>query len=115
MSRDAQRLQDYLDHILEAIARIDRYTAPLSEAEFLKDELIQDAVIRNIEIIGEACRNIEIHAPEFAKANPQLPLAFAYQMRNAVAHGYFQVDFEIVWKTVKNDLPQLARQIQAAR
>lgn len=75
----------------------------------------QDAVIRNIEIIGEASHNIERDYPEFAAAHPNLPLAFAYQMRNAVAHGYFKVDFEIVWKTVQNDLPRLHLQVQEAR
>ncbi|CAG9187213.1 HepT-like ribonuclease domain-containing protein [Cupriavidus pinatubonensis] len=54
--------------------------------------MAQDAVIRNIEIIGEASHNIESHHPDFAAAHPELPLAFAYQMRNAVAHGYFKVD-----------------------
>lgn len=113
MSRDKQRLADYLAHILEAIARIERYTEDMDEEVFLGNELAQDAVIRNIEIVGEASRNIEVHHPDFAAAHPELPLAFAYQMRNAVAHGYFKVDFEIVWKTIQNDLPGLSRQVQA--
>jgi uncharacterized protein with HEPN domain len=72
--------------------------------------MAQDAVIRNLEIIGEASHKIERHYPEFATAHPELPLAFAYQMRNAVAHGYFRVDMEIVWKTIQGDLPALYRQ-----
>jgi uncharacterized protein with HEPN domain len=104
MSRDKQRLSDYLGHILEAIERIDRYTEDMDEVQFLQSEMVQDAVIRNFEIIGEASHNIENHFPEYAVAHPELPLAFAYQMRNAVAHGYFKVDQEIVWKTVQNDL-----------
>ncbi len=95
MSRDKQRLLDYLKHILEAIQRIDRYTAGLVELTFLEDELVQDAVIRNFEIIGEASHNIESHYPDFAAEHPELPLAFAYEMRNALAHGYFKVDLEI--------------------
>ena len=83
------RLSDYLRHILEAVARIDRYTAGLDEAGFLSASLIQDAVIRNLEIIGEASRNIERRYPEFAVAHTELPLAFAYQMRNVVSHGLF--------------------------
>jgi uncharacterized protein with HEPN domain len=115
MSHDAQRLADYLGHILEAIERIDRYTEDVDEAAFLQNEMAQDAVIRNIEIIGEACHNIEVHFPDFAATHPGLPLAFAYQMRNAVAHGYFKVDLEIVWKTVQNDLASLFKQVQAVR
>jgi uncharacterized protein with HEPN domain len=112
MSRDKQRLADYLAHILEAIERIDRYTEDMGEVAFLENLMAQDAVIRNFEIIGEASNNIEKHYPEFAAAHPELPLAFAYQMRNAVAHGYFKVDLEIVWKTIHNDLPGLHQQVQ---
>ncbi|AJE23941.1 MULTISPECIES: DUF86 domain-containing protein [Azotobacter] len=108
-----QRLADYLAHILEAIERIDRYTEDMSEVAFLESEMAQDAVIRNFEIIGEASHNIETHYPEFAAAHPELPLAAAYQMRNAVAHGYFKVDLEIVWKTIHRNLPGLYRQVQA--
>ncbi len=114
MSRDLQRLPDYLAHILEAIERIDRYTEDMDELVFLDNQMAQDAVVRNFEIIGEASNNIEKHYPEFAAAHPELPLAFAYQMRNAVAHGYFKVDFEIVWKTIHSNLPELCQQVKAA-
>lgn len=114
MSRDLQRLPDYLAHILEAIERIDRYTEDMNELAFLDNEMAQDAVVRNFEIIGEASNNIEKHYPEFAAAHPELPLAFAYQMRNAVAHGYFKVDFEIVWKTIHSNLPELCQRVKAA-
>ncbi|MBI3773779.1 MAG: DUF86 domain-containing protein [Gammaproteobacteria bacterium] len=66
------------------------------------------------EVIGEASRNIQRDSPEFAAAHPELPLAFAYEMRNALAHGYFKIDLEIVWKTIKNDLPKLRSQVQSA-
>lgn len=112
MTRDQQRLADYLAHIIEAIERIDRYTKDVDEVAFLNNQLVQDAVIRNFEIIGEASNNIEKHYPEFAAAHPELPLSFAYQMRNAVAHGYFKVDFEIVWRTIQRDLPRLYRQVR---
>jgi uncharacterized protein with HEPN domain len=51
-------------------------------------------------VIGEASHNIEKRFPEFVADHPDLPLAIAYQMRNAIAHGYFEVDFEILWKTI---------------
>lgn len=110
MSRDQQRLQDYLAHIIQAIQRIHHYTEDMDEVGFLENELVQDAVIRNIEIIGEASNNIDKYYQDFAKLHPELPLIFAYEMRNAVAHGYFKVDLEIVWKTIKNDLPVLEQQ-----
>lgn len=115
MTRDQQRLANYLSHITEAISRINRYTQDMDEVAFLNTPLVQDAVIRNLEIIGEASNNIAKHYPDFAAAHPELPLAFAYQMRNAVAHGYFKVDFEIVWRTIRRDLPGLHAQIQDAQ
>lgn len=114
MSRDKHRLVDYLNHILQAIERIDRYTKDIDEVSFLRNEMIQDAVVRNIEIIGEGSHNIETHFPEFALSHPELPLAFAYQMRNAVAHGYFKVDLEIVWRTIEKDLPYLGELVNEA-
>jgi uncharacterized protein with HEPN domain len=111
---DSRQVGDYLVHIAEAIERIERYTEHVDEVAFYRNQLVQDAVIRNIEVIGEASHNIEKYFPEFAALHPELPLAFAYQMRNAVAHGYFRVDMEIVWKTIQRDLPMLHRQVQQA-
>lgn len=107
MGRKAQRLSDYLGHILEAIERIRRYTDDLDEARFEASEIVQDAVIRNFEVIGEASRNIERSHPDFAAAHPELPLSIAYDMRNALSHGYFKVDLQIVWKTIQADIAPL--------
>ena len=71
----ALRVPDYLGHILKAIERIERYTANMDEATFLNSELVQDAVIRNIEIIGEASNNILRAAPEFAFQHNDVPRA----------------------------------------
>jgi uncharacterized protein with HEPN domain len=114
MTRDLQRLADYLAHILEAIQRIEEYVSDMDEVAFLGNKLVQDAVIRNFEIIGEASNNIEKHFPEFVAMHPELPLASAYQMRNAIAHGYFKVDFEIIWKTIYSELPGLYAQIRSS-
>lgn len=114
MSRDLQRQADYLAHILQAIERIDRYCDDLSELEFLQHELVQDAVIRNFEVIGEASNNIEKHYPAYAESHPELPLSSAYQMRNAIAHGYFKVDYELVWRTIQSDLPTLYKLVLEA-
>lgn len=84
----------------------------MTEVKFAEDELTQDAVIRNLEVIGEASNNIQKRFPDFAAAHPELPLASAYQMRNAVAHGYFSVDLEIVWKTIQGDLATLSERVR---
>ncbi|GAB1386927.1 DUF86 domain-containing protein [Melaminivora sp.] len=106
------RVPDYLEHILNAIERIDRYTKDMEEVAFLSSELVQDAVIRNIEIIGEASNNIQRVNPAFAAQHDDIPWLVMYTMRNRVSHGYDKVDLEIVWKTIQGDLPGLYRQVQ---
>ena len=110
----ALRVPDYLDHILAAIERINRHTSHVDELEFLKSELIQDAVIRNIEIIGEASNNIQRVDPVFAAHHAEIPWQVMYAMRNRVSHGYDNVDFEMVWKTIRKDLPDLYLLVRAA-
>lgn len=108
----ALRVPDYLGHILKAIERIDRYTAGMDEASFINSELVQDAVIRNIEIVGEAANNVQRADPAFAALHDDIPWQVMYTMRNRVSHGYDKVDLEIVWKTIQGDLPRLHRQVQ---
>ena len=112
-STDILRLPEYLGHIVEAIDRVHRYVADMTETGFLQDEKTQDAVIRNFEVIGEASNNIKKHHPDFARQHPEVPLNFAYEMRNALAHGYFKIDFEVVWTTIHSDLPGLRTQVAA--
>jgi uncharacterized protein with HEPN domain len=78
---------------------------------FSADRRTQDAVIRNLEIVGEACNNIARHHPEFEALHPEVPWRFDYEMRYALAHGYFTVDVSIVWQTVQRDLPALRAQV----
>lgn len=106
------RLEDYLGHILQAISRIEKYCADMCEVGFISSLITQDAVIRNFEIIGEASKNIERIAPDFLATRPELPLSFAYDMRNLLAHGYYKVDLSIVWKTFESDLPYLKEQVE---
>ena len=107
MTEKDLRVAEYLEHIARAIGRIGRYTKGMTEAEFCANEMVQDAVIRNIEIIGEAARNIARHHPDFAQRHQDVPWEDIYLMRNRVAHGYFKVDLEIVWQTIHTDLNEL--------
>jgi uncharacterized protein with HEPN domain len=111
MSKDSLRLADYLDHIQEAIQRITKYCADVDELEFLSNQMLQDAVIRNFEVIGEASHNILKIKSSFLQEHPDVPLLFAYEMRNALAHGYHRVDLEIVWVTINRHLSDLNVQI----
>ncbi|MDB5843235.1 MAG: hypothetical protein JWP79_545 [Polaromonas sp.] len=107
-----QRLGDYLRHILEAIDNIQSYTAGMDLSAFTVDRKTQDAVIRNLEVIGEACNNVIKNHSAFASSHSSVPWGFAYEMRNALSHGYFAVDLDIVWRTTQQDLPGLRVQIQ---
>lgn len=115
MSRsDPLRLNDYLGHIVEAIDNINEYTAGMNSASYLADKKTRDAVIRNFEVIGEACNNVVKHHAEFTHNHPEIPWGFAYEMRNALAHGYFKIDQGIVWQTIQIDLPALKAAVNAA-
>ncbi|HQR61345.1 MAG TPA: DUF86 domain-containing protein [Methylophilaceae bacterium] len=113
MSRSDQlRIPDYLDHVLVAIQRIFQYVEDMTEADFLEDEKTQDAVIRNFEVIGEASRNLERYHPDFVVRHPEVPWGDAYLLRNQIAHGYFKVDLEIVWRTIHHHLPGMEKDVR---
>lgn len=107
------RLADYLQHIVGAVGRIRGYTAGLTQDDFLRSPLIQDAAIRNLEVIGEACRNVLRNHPEFVTAHGDVPWRSPYEMRNALTHGYFEIDFVWTWTTIQGDLLTFEAQIVA--
>jgi uncharacterized protein with HEPN domain len=107
-----ERVEDYLGHIVEASTRALSYLRDVTSLDaFEKDMRNQDAVVRNIEIIGEAATKIHKVAPDFAATHPDIPWAAMRAMRNIITHEYFSVNLQIVWDTVKNDLPMLLQKI----
>lgn len=98
----------YLRHMLDAIQRIKDYTNNIDAKEFLKNNLVEDAVVRNIEIIGEASKNL---STEFKKKHPEVPWKDIAGMRDRIVHFYFGLDFGLVWNVVENDLPKLEKAI----
>lgn len=98
----------YLQDILTSLSRIDDYTKDLSSEDLDNDWKTIDAVVRNLEIIGEAARNMP---EEVVEKYPDVPWGGMVSMRNKVIHEYFGVDLDILWKTVKEDLPLLKEQI----
>lgn len=105
MRDDRERLED----ILDAIARIAKYSARGREA-FESDELIQTWVVQHLQIIGEAASRV---SDEMQSAHPEIAWANMVAMRNIIVHEYFGVDRDEVWSTVEFDLPTLKRQIEA--
>ena len=98
----------YLKDISEAIGSIETYTANLSFEKFAKDKLIQDAVVRNLEIIGEASK----HIPDrITKMAPEIEWNKITGLRDILAHEYFGVDIDIVWDILKNNIPKLKNSI----
>ncbi len=96
----------YLRHILEAIQRVLEYTAAGPEA-FRQDLRTQDAVIRNLQVIGEATKNV---SARMRGAHPEVPWKSMAGMRDRVVHDYFGISLDIVWDVVQNHLPPLARE-----
>lgn len=94
----------YLNDIVESIARIQQYTANLTFDTFAANNMVIDAVVRNLEIIGEAAAHI---SENIQSLYPEVAWYEMKGMRNIVAHEYFRVDLEIVWKTAHESLPSL--------
>lgn len=99
----------YIEHILEGIKKIEEYVAKITKEKFMKKALIQDAVIRQIEIIGEASKLI---SDETKSKSPKTPWKDIVGMRDKLIHAYFGVDLDAVWKTVKKDIPSLKKDIK---
>ena len=109
-----ERAEDYLEHIVQAIDFIISFTQETDSAAVLKhDYKTQSAVIRNIEIIGEAATRIQQQSPDCVKAHPELPWIQMRNMRNRMIHNYFDIKIDVVWATIKDDLPLLKQQIAA--
>lgn len=94
----------FLDDILESIEKIEQYTKGLSYDEFAKKQMVIDAVVRNLEIIGEAAKNIK---EDVRKQHADVPWNRMIGLRNIIAHGYFGVDLTIVWRIVSKNLPEI--------
>ncbi len=100
---------DRLNHILDAIEKIETYLLGLDSEMFKRNEEKIDAVVRNIEIIGEATNCLD----RGLKAKyPQVEWRLATAIRNRLIHGYFDIDADIIWNVTQNDLPKLKTEIE---
>jgi uncharacterized protein with HEPN domain len=104
MRSDAERLRD----ILHSIVAIEKYTKR-GRSFFYKNELVQSWVMRHLEIIGEAANHA---SAELREKRPEIPWRNIIGMRNILAHGYFEIDTDTVWKVVENDLPSLRKNVK---
>jgi uncharacterized protein with HEPN domain len=100
----------YLRHMLDAIEKIDRYLRDINYEAFAANDMAIDAVVRELEIIGEAARNLS--AP-FIKEHPDIPWGRIRAMRNVLIHQYFGVNLKVVWDTCRSNLPQLKSFVQS--
>ncbi len=110
MSR--RRDGDYLNDIIEAAERIIGYTADLTYAAFLNDNKTQDAVLRNLQIIGEAVKRL---SGSFKRGYPGLPWREMAGMRDKITHEYFGINYDIVWTVAHEQIPRLLAELEAIR
>ncbi len=109
MSKRDPRL--FVTEMVTACDKIERFIARLQESDFDDDELVQDAVLRNLEIIGEAAKQL---SSEIRDRHSEVPWTRIIGFRNITIHTYFAVDLSIVWRIVTTNLPQLVRQPRAS-
>ena len=98
----------YIDHILESLEKIESFTKDLTKKEFSKNDLVQDAVIRNFEIIGEASKKV---SKELKQTYHKILWKEISGMRDKLIHDYMGVDVDVIWTTIKKDLLVLKNQI----
>jgi len=99
----------YTDHIINCIKKIRKFIKGIERKEFAKNELIQDAIIRNFEVIGEASKKI---SPGFKNEHQNIPWKEISGMRDKLIHDYLGVDTEVIWKTIEQDLPFLLKELK---
>lgn len=99
----------YIEDILECIEKIERYIGDFQFDEFKNDSKTIDAVVRNLEIIGEASRNIP---EEIKNKYSEIPWRDIVDFRNRIAHEYFGISLSIAWYIIKQELPKLKQQIK---
>lgn len=100
----------FIEHLLDSISKIEKYVQDISVHDFVEDELIQDAVIRNFEIIGEATKHL---SDSFRIKHSKVPWKKIAGMRDILIHDYLGIDIYSVWKTIEKDLPELKKQLNA--
>ncbi len=99
----------FLQDMLESIGNIAQYTSGMNFQDFMQDHRTRDAVVRNLEVLGEAARRIP---PAIQERCPEIPWAQIVSLRNRLIHGYFLVDYGIVWEIVQNELPPLRQRLE---
>jgi uncharacterized protein with HEPN domain len=105
-----RRDKEYLGDVQEAVQRIISYTSGLSYEQFLKDARTQDAVIRNLQIIGEASKKLSIRLKQ---TFPKIPWKEMSGIRDKIVHDYFGINYDIVWNVSKHELPVLLNEIES--
>lgn len=109
---NGDRLGDYLDHVRQAASDACAFVEGMTKDDFLRDKRTQQAVVMSLIVIGEAATKVMDTDPDFVQSHAHIPWRNMRGMRNRIAHGYFDINLNLVWDTVGTALPALLAQLR---
>jgi uncharacterized protein with HEPN domain len=107
--------QELFEHMLDAAEQATIYTEGMAKEDFLADKRTQQAVILNLVILGEAATKLMDRYPELTDSRPEIDWRAIRGMRNRIAHGYYDINLDVVWETVATALPDLEKRLRNGR
>lgn len=107
------RSRDYLRHMVDASKRIELYVDGRKLEDFLSESLVQDAVLRNLEVLGEAARSFLAAVPDAAARFPSVPWRLMYVTRNRIIHGYVDINLKTIWEVATSEVSEVRAEFEA--
>lgn len=113
MSAPRRSPREYVDDLLEFCERVQQYTRGMTFEQFCENSLVRDAVVRNVELLGEASQQLSQALPDAAARFPSIPFREMYVTRNRLIHGYTSLRLSAVWQVIQEEIPLLRKNVES--